>query len=261
MDGINFTLYALNRASIRSRRLAARAHRPRGWRAGWAQHHLGGPRLISPTYRRDEQIADWCIHVLGVTAGCVGVAVLIAVVLPRDSALLTLGVSLYGCGLLAMLSFSALYHVVDHPTRKELLRRFDHAAIFVMIAGSYTPFALVKIGGAWGWGLLGFVWLASATGAVLKLVYPRRLEGLSVGLYLLLGWTALLALDPMVAALPHWAVLLIAAGGVLYTISVIFHLWERLAFNNAIWHGFVLAGAACHYAAILGAVALPAGAA
>ena len=198
---------------------------------------------------------------LGITAGCVGVAVLMAVALTRDSALLTLSLTLYGCGLLAMLSFSALYNVVDHPTRTEVLRRFDHAAIFVMIAGSYTPFTLVKIGGAWGWGLLGFVWLAAAAGVVLKLAAPRRLDGLTVGLYLLLGWTALLALDPMLAALPLWAVVLIAVGGLFYSVGVVFHLWERLAFNNAIWHGFVLAGAACHYAAILGAVALPAGAA
>ena len=191
------------------------------------------------------------------SAGCLGVAVLIAVVLPRHSALLTLGVTLYGCGLLAMLTFSALYNTTDQPRRRALLQRFDHAAIFVMIAGSYTPFALVKLGGPWGWGLLGFVWLAAALGATVKLLWPRHLEGRTVVCCLLLGWTVVVAFGPLAAALPGWSLALLATGGGLYSIGVVFHLWERLAFHKAIWHGFVLAGASCHYAAILGAVALP----
>lgn len=191
------------------------------------------------------------------TAGCLGVAVLIAVALPRHSALLTLGVMLYSCGLLAMLTLSALYHTTGHPSRRAILRRFDHAAIFVMIAGSYTPFALVKLGGPWGWGLLGFVWLAAAFGATVKLFWPRYLEGRTVVSCLLLGWTVVVAFGPVAAALPAWALALLAAGGLLYSIGVVFHLWKRLAFHKAIWHGFVLAGASCHYIAVLGAVALP----
>ena len=191
------------------------------------------------------------------TAGCLGVAVLIAVVLPRHSALLTLGVTLYGCGLLAMLSLSALYHTTGHPSRRALLQRFDHAAIFVMIAGSYTPFALAKLGGPLGWGLLGLVWLAAALGATVKLLWPRHLEGRTVISCLLLGWTVVVAFGPLAAALPAWAVALLAAGGLLYSVGVVFHLWKRLAFHKAIWHGFVLAGASCHYVVVLGAVALP----
>jgi hemolysin III len=192
-----------------------------------------------------------------VTAGCLGVAVLIAVTLTRHSALLTLGVTLYGCGLLAMLTFSALYNTTDHPSRRALLQRFDHAAIFVMIAGSYTPFALAKLGGFWGWGLLGFVWLAAALGAMVKLLWPCHMEGRTVVSCILLGWTVVVAFGPLTTALPAWAVALLAAGGLLYSVGVVFHLWKRLAFHKAIWHGFVLAGASCHYIAVLGAVALP----
>jgi hemolysin III len=192
-----------------------------------------------------------------VTASCIGVAVLMAVALTRDSALLTLGLTLYGCALLAMLTISALYHTSGHPARWALLQRFDHAAIFVMIAGSYTPFALLKIGGLLGWSLLGLVWLAAAGGAAVKLLRPHHLEGRTVVACLLLGWTAVLASGPLAAALPGWTLALLAAGGGLYSVGVVFHLWRRLAFHKAIWHGFVLAGAACHYAAVLGAVALP----
>ncbi len=191
------------------------------------------------------------------TAGCLGFAVLIAVVLPRDRALLTLGVSLYGCGLLAMLTLSALYHTTGRPTRRAILRRFDHAAIFVMIAGSYTPFALVKLGGPGGWVLLGFVWSAAVLCARVKLLRPHYLEGRTVVSCLLLGWIVAVAFGPLMAALPTWAIALLVAGGMLYTVSVVFHLWKRLAFHKAIWHCFVLAGASCHYAVVLGAVALP----
>ncbi|MDH3595230.1 MAG: hemolysin III family protein [Rhodospirillales bacterium] len=218
---------------------------------------IKGPRAIFSTYSRGERIADGLIHVLGVTAGCIGVAVLIAIALLRDSALLTLSLTLYGCGLLAMLTFSALYNTSAHPARRALLRRFDHAAIFIMIAGSYTPFALLKIGGALGWGLVGFVWLVAAGGAAIKLLRPHYLEGRTVAVCLLLGWTVVVAFGPLAAALPGWSLALLTAGGLLYSVGVVFHLWERLAFNKAIWHGFVLAGASCHYAAILGAVALP----
>ncbi len=217
---------------------------------------IKGPRAIFSTYSRGERIADGLIHVLGVTAGCIGVAVLIAIALSGDSALLTLSLALYGCGLLAMLTFSALYNTSAHPARRALLRRFDHAAIFVMIAGSYTPFALLKIGGVLGWGLVGFVWLVAAGGAAVKLLRPHYLEGRTVAACLLLGWTVVVAFGPLAAALPGWSLALLTAGGLLYSVGVVFHLWQRLAFHKAIWHGFVLAGASCHYAAILGAVAL-----
>jgi hemolysin III len=205
---------------------------------------------------RGELIADCCIHVIGVTAGGVAVAVLMAMALPRGSALLTASLMIYGCGLIAMLGCSAAYNIAARSAPKEFLRRLDHAAIFVMIAGTYTPFVLLKIRGAWGMALLVFVWLGAAMGVVVKLLYPRRFERLSTAFYLLLGWSALVAIKPLISALPPPAVTLLGSGGLFYSVGVIFHARKALAYQNAIWHAFVLAGAGCHYAAVLGYVAL-----
>lgn len=163
------------------------------------------------------------------------------------------GLIVYSIGLVGMFAASAAYNLVSHVGVKEILRRLDHAAIFVMIAGSYTPFALV-VGGRAGHMLLAAVWAIAAVGVVIKLRYPRRFDRLSVLLYLSQGWIVLLALDSITAALSNRALSLLVAGGVVYTVGVAFHLMERLLFHNVIWHIFVLGGAACQFAAIRDAV-------
>jgi hemolysin III len=152
---------------------------------------------------------------------------------------------------MAMLACSALYNLTAVGPRKRLFRRFDHAAIFAAIAGTYTPFLLVAVGGARGLGLLAFVWVVAAGGIAVELLGLRRSERLSVAAYLLLGWSIVGALGPLSAAVSPPGVALLAAGGVLYSAGVVFHLWRSLPFQNAVWHGFVLAAAACHYAAVL----------
>ena len=163
------------------------------------------------------------------------------------------GLIVYSIGLVGMFAASAAYNLVSHVGVKEILRRLDHAAIFVMIAGSYTPFALV-VGGRAGHMLLAAVWAIAAVGVVIKLRYPRRFDKLSVLLYLSQGWIVLLALDSITAALSNRALSLLVAGGVVYTVGVAFHLMERLLFHNVIWHIFVLGGAACQFVAIRDAV-------
>ena len=163
------------------------------------------------------------------------------------------GLIVYSIGLVGMFAASAAYNLVSHVGVKEILRRLDHAAIFVMIAGSYTPFALV-VGGRVGHVLLAAVWAIAAVGIAIKLRYPRRFDKLSVLLYLSQGWIVLLALDSITAALPNRALTLLVAGGVVYTVGVAFHLMERLLFHNVIWHLFVLGGAACQFVAIRDAV-------
>ncbi len=172
---------------------------------------------------------------------------------------LTLLVSLlvYGCGLLAMLICSALYNASRNPKHRDLLRRLDHAAIFVMIAGTYTPFLAMKIDGIWSHWLLVYVWAVAGIGVVLKLIWVNRFARLSVALYLFLGWTIIVAVEPLLASVSPQAILLLVIGGILYSIGVVFHLWEQLPYQRAIWHGFVAAAAVCHYAAVLGEVALP----
>jgi hemolysin III len=200
---------------------------------------------------RSEWRVDAMIHAVGVTFGLAACITLAIVSVPkRDAAVLT-SLAVYGAGLLAMLGCSALYNIAGHGPRKALWRRLDHAAIFVMIAGTYTPFAVIAIGGAWGTGLLVFVWTAAGAGAVLKLFRPGWLETLSIAAYLLLGWTILVAIDRLIAAVSLPAFVLLAAGGILYSVGVLFHLWDGLPYNRAVWHGFVLTAAACQYFAVL----------
>ncbi|MBX6324169.1 MAG: hemolysin III family protein, partial [Rhodospirillaceae bacterium] len=156
----------------------------------------------------------------------------------------------------AMLVCSAVYNLSRRTLRKERLRRLDHAAIFVLIAATYTPFVLVRLGGGRGLAVFALVWALAAAGVLAKLFRPRRLEGLTVALYLLLGWGPMLLIEPLFRSLEGAAIALLLGGGALYSLGVVFHLAVRLTYHNAIWHLFVLLGAACHYAAVLRFVAL-----
>jgi hemolysin III len=204
-----------------------------------------------PRYSRGERAADAVVHVLGVSAALAAGAAL-AVTAPRPAgAHVVVALGPYAAGLLAMLGCSALYNMSGEGPRKALLRRLDHAAIFAMIAGTYTPVALLAVGGAWGRGLLAVVWAGAVGGAALKLVAPARFERASIAAYLLLGWAGLAALQPLLAALPPRDVALLVAGGLLYSLGVVVHLSTHLPYHNAIWHALVLAAAACHYAVVL----------
>jgi hemolysin III len=211
-------------------------------------------RTGTRTYGRGEQLADHYIHLAGLAAGVVGSIVLVAAAAERARTLMIVSVAVYGIGLVCMIGASALYNFAAPSRRKEWFRRLDHAAIFLMIAGTYTPFALVRMGGAWGLGIAGFVWLVAIAGIALKLLHPHRLEGISTGIYLALGWVIVVALGPLFAAVPPPSVILIGVGGLLYTLGVVFHLWKRLPYHNAIWHGFVLGAAGCHWVAVLDGV-------
>ncbi len=213
-------------------------------------------RHIFPNYRRGEQIADSWVHAIGITGGLVAVIALLAAAGEKQSVRLVLGVGLYGLGLLAMLGCSALYSLAKPSARKENLRRLDRAAIFTMIAGSYTPFLLNRIGGEWGWGMLAFVWSVAALGAFFALAAPRRFERVQLAVYLLLGWSIVVASGPLFAQVAPAAILLLIAGGLFYSLGVPVYLWRRLSYHNAIWHGLVLIAAGCHYAAVLVGVVL-----
>lgn len=203
-----------------------------------------------------EAVVDAAVHFVGVPCGVVAAAVLIAVGLAVGGGVRIAALTVYAFGLVAMLVSSAAYNLAPPSPRKQLLRRLDHGAIFIMIAGTYTPFLAVAVGGRWGWGLLAGVWLVAVAGTVTALRAPRRSERRAVVLYLLLGWSIVLAVEPLFAALPAAAIVLIAVGGILYSAGVLFYLWERLPYSVAIWHALVLAAAACHYVAILRFVAL-----
>ncbi len=209
-----------------------------------------------PNYTMRERVADGCIHVIGVAASLIALTALLVIGVESQVTLWVVSLAIYGAALVAMFSCSAGYNLIIRPKLKEVFRRLDHAAIFLMIAGTYTPFVLIKMDDAWGLGLLAVVWTIAVVGIVIKLVAPRFLEGMTVGLYLVQGWAIVAAWHPLVTSVPHWVALLLGLGGLLYTVGVIFHLWERLPYQNAIWHGFVLSAASCHYAAVLGVVAV-----
>src|SRR5437879_6071732 len=211
----------------------------------------GRPAAVGRNYDRAEITADAVIHGVGLILGAVGVAVLI-VFAARSTGRGDLPVAVvYAAGLLAMLGFSAAYNLWPASRIKWVLRRFDHSAIYLLIAATYTPFIVQLKESYLAVALLAGVWCVAIGGVALKLARPGRYDRLAVGLYLALGWSGVMLYDAVVKAVPPLALGFVVAGGVLYSLGVIFHAWQRLRFHNAIWHGFVLLGAACHYTAIL----------
>jgi hemolysin III len=201
-------------------------------------------------YREVELMLDRQIHRIGVAAGSLGTILLCLAAAASGRAAILASSLAYAAGLIAMLLCSAVYNHRRGSKRRELLRRLDHAAIFVMIAGTYTPFTVNRLPFMWSLTMTTVIWGVAAAGAALKLVQPRLLERFSVLPYLALGWIGLVALAPLMAVLDRETLILLGIGGALYTLGALFHLWHRLPFQNAIWHGFVMSAAACHYAAI-----------
>ena len=198
-------------------------------------------------YDRAEVIADGIIHALGLGLGVAGVPSLLVHVSAQAPAQFTAAL-IYGTGLLTVLCLSAIYNLWPISRTKWVLRRFDHAAIYLLIACTYTPF-LSDLNDPAASNLLVGVWVTACVGMVLKLTYSDRLERFSILLYLGLGWSGVLVYERVITGLPLATVWLLAIGGVLYSAGVLFHLWERLRFHNALWHAFVLA-AACHFCAV-----------
>jgi len=207
--------------------------------------------IIFPQYTVRERIADGCVHAIGVTASVVALTVLLIMGVRAQATLWIVSLLIYGLALVAMFVCSAGYNLIVRPKVRAVFRRLDHSSIFLLIAGTYTPFALMKMDAEWGFTLLAVVWTMAAIGVAIKLFVPRYLEGVTTGLYLVQGWAVIVAWHPLVSAVPERVALLLMLGGVLYTAGVVFHLWERLPFQNAIWHGFVLVAASVHFAAVV----------
>jgi hemolysin III len=209
------------------------------------------PRALT----RNEYLADLAVHIAGIAASIAGAAILIVIASLEGRATPIVTASIYCFGLLLMWTASLFYNAIRPVKRTSWLRRFDHAAIFIMIAGSCTPFALQ---GPPGWRVFYVVvlWTLAFAGAFLKLILPGRLEKLMIWLYLGLGWGGAAILAAQIGDLPLGPAILLALGGVLYSVGVIFHVWDSLKFSNAVWHMFVLAAAVCHYGAIMGGVVL-----
>jgi hemolysin III len=214
--------------------------------------------VIRWEYDRAELIADGVIHVLGIAFGVIAASVLITLAAIYASTAQIVSVSIYAAGLTAMLGISATYNLWPVSPVKWVLRRFDHSAIYVLIAATYTPFLAQMQDRVVAIALLIGVWSVAAIGIALKVFLPGRFDRLSIALYLALGWSGIVAYESVVSSLPSTTLWLIAAGGVLYSAGVIFHAWRRLRFQNAIWHSFVLLAAVCHYSAVVDLVLISA---
>ena len=216
----------------------------------------GRPPGLIWNYDRTELITDGIVHVVGLGLALVGVTALALLSRPLGPGLRAASIAIYSVGLIAMLGCSAAYNLWPVSPRKWWLRRFDHSAIFIFIAATYTPLiAQLKLDHE-TIGLLMGVWLVAALGVALKVALPGRFDRLSIGLCLLMGGSGVLVYEFAALALPGPALWLIAIGGGLYATGVIFHLWETLRFQNLIWHTFVLLAAVCHYSAIFSCMVL-----
>lgn len=211
----------------------------------------------TPHYSRPlERSADRWVHIVGLTGGALGGLILLGLSLGVGKLGQAAAVGVYATCLVLMFLASAAYNLAS-PRRRLLLRRLDHAAIFLMIAGSYTPFTTQRLTGAWAWGMTSSVWALAVGAAAVKLFAPGLDRKFWVAVYLALGWIAVVAIKPLLAGVSAVALILLLIGGLVYSLGVIVYLKRDLPYRRAIWHGFVTAAAATHFAAILTGVVLP----
>jgi len=206
--------------------------------------------MSAPNYTRGEETANQLTHALGIVFGVAGLVLLVVFSLRNGDAWHVVSTAIFGAMLVLLYTASTLYHSFKAERTKHLLQKFDHAAIFLLIAGTYTPFVLVTLRGPWGWSLFGVVWGLAILGVVLKFWFAGRFRMVSTLIYLVMGWLVMIAIKPLLAALPAGGMKLLVAGGLCYTGGAVFYLWKRLPYHHAIWHLFVLGGSACHWAAV-----------
>ena len=198
-----------------------------------------------------EECANTITHAAGVAFSIAGLVLLVVRAALYGDVWQVVSFSIYGSSLILLYLASTLYHGFRSKRAKELLRLFDHSAIYLLIAGTYTPFLLITLRGPWGWSLFGVIWGLALLGIAFKIIFGHKYEIVSTVFYILMGWVVIIAIKPLLAALPMAGFFWLLAGGLAYTAGVIFYAWEKLPFNHAIWHGFVLAGSFFHFFGVL----------
>ena len=217
----------------------------RAWRRGDHLHQI-----------RDE-IANALTHGLGAAAALACGAVLITLAAIHGDGWQLAGAIVFGITLLLLYTASTLYHAIQHPIAKGRLKVFDHCAIYLLIAGTYTPFTLVGLRGPWGWGLFAAIWTLALAGVVFKLFYTGRFKRLSTLIYIAMGWLVIVAIKPMWRELDGFTLGWLLAGGLFYTLGTYFYQRDSVRYFHAVWHLFVLAGSVCHFIAVTAQVLLP----
>lgn len=209
--------------------------------------------MSSPT-TPPEELANTVTHGVGVVLSVAGLLAMVLRSVDQGDAWKIISTAVFGTTLVILYTASTCYHAVKSEQTKLILRKFDHAAIFLLIAGSYTPFVLVTLRGPWGWSLFGVVWGLAVVGVVLKFWFAGRFRFASTGIYLGMGWIVVIAIKPLLAALPRVGFIWLLIGGGCYTFGAVFYLWKSLRFHHAIWHVWVLAGSVCQWIAVFGYV-------
>jgi len=211
-----------------------------------------------PFYSVGEEAAHALTHGLGLLFSVAGLVALLMAAGLRGDVWHVVGCGVFGLTLVLLYGASTLYHGARNGPAKRVFQRLDHAAIFLLIAGTYTPFLLVNLRGGWGWALLAVVWGLAILGIVLEATVPRHPRRVSVGLHLVMGWLIVFALGPLLRSLHPEGLALLVLGGLTYTVGVAFYAWERLPYNHALWHLFVMGGSTLHLACVLVYVIPPA---
>lgn len=202
-------------------------------------------------YNRGEEIANSITHGIGMLLAIGGTVVLIVYAALYGNGWHIVSCSIFGAALILLYLASTLYHAIQHPGAKPILRILDHSAILVLIAGTYTPITLVSLRGPWGWTLFAIIWSLAVVGILVETTGLRRFRAGMLGLYVIMGWAVVAAVKPMLHQVGSGGLWLLLAGGLAYTGGITFYLWERLPYNHAIWHLFVMAGSVLHYLAVL----------
>ncbi len=198
-----------------------------------------------------EEIANSITHGIGAVFGVTALTIMVAVAATSGNVWGVVGASIFGATLVLLYTASTLYHAITAPRAKNVLRILDHSAIFLLIAGTYTPITLVSLRGPWGWSLLGSVWGLAVAGVLIEATPLRRLRAISLVLYLTMGWAIVVAARPIITAMASGGLTLLIAGGLSYTLGLTFYGWKRLPYSHAIWHLFVLGGSTCHVLAVV----------
>lgn len=208
-------------------------------------------KLLVQGYSLAEEIANSVSHGLGLIFGIVGLVLLLVQAGEAGADVTAIAsYSLYGASMILLFLASTLYHAIPHPPAKRWLKKMDHCAIYLLIAGTYTPFLLVGLASPLAKGLMIVIWSMALLGVLFKLAFAHRFEALSLVTYLTMGWLSLVVIYQLAQRLPTGGMTLLAVGGLIYTVGVIFYACQRIPYNHAIWHGFVLGGSVCHFLAI-----------
>jgi hemolysin III len=204
-----------------------------------------------PRYGFGDELASSVIHGIGVVLSIAGLAVLVTFAGLYADTRAVVSCAVFGSTLVVLYTTSTLYHAIPFARVRPILRRLDHIAIFVLIAGTYTPFTLLALPGAWGWSLFATIWTLALAGSVLELGFPQAPRRLVALFYVAMGWVGMVAIEPLYHHLQPGGLALLLAGGVAYTLGVPFYLMRRMPFHHTVWHVFVLAGSILHYLAVL----------